>query len=248
MNAQKYLTELSRLLGFMSSWDREAVLEQYKREFDGTRTDEEVIEAIGTPTKVAIEIARDYVPTPRPGAGEGDVLTLSDEAEEETPALPEETGPVFDGADELPEEVRRAVARRADVLFEPEEGGEEEEPPAPAGQKRQVRPAVLIVFILVSLAVGLPVTLLLIAVGAPFMALGAGMAGGAVYACMRLIARLSMVSDMLLVGGAGLMLIGLGVVVFWLGLWISITLARAWIGGVVVRLGNKLCWRREEEG
>ena len=244
MDAQKYLTELSRLLGFMSSWDREAMLEQYRREFDGARSDEEVIEIIGTPTKVAIDIARDYVPTPRPGAGEdgGDMLPTAEE--EEIPALPEETGPVFDGADELPEEIRHAVARRADILFESEP--EEEEEPESAGPKRRIRPAALTVYILVSLVIGLPVALLLIAVGTPFMALGGGMAGGAVYACLRLILRLSMVSDMLLMGGAALVLVGLGLLVFWLGLWISITLGRAWIGGVVIRLGDRLCRRRED--
>lgn len=246
MNAQKYLTELSRLLGFMSYWDREAVLERYKREFDGSRSDEEVIEAIGTPTKVAIDIARTYIPTPRPGTGEGGAEALPAAPEGDTTALPEETGRVFDGADELPPEVRDAGAVHMDIPFEPEPEEKEEEEPAPAGPKRRIRPEALVVFILASLVIGLPVALLLIAVGAPLMALGGGIAGGAVYACLRLIMRLSMVSDMLLMGGAALVLIGLGLLVFWLGLWISISLGRAWIGGVVIRLGDKLCRRRED--
>ena len=245
MNAQKYLAELSRLLGFMSYWDREAVLERYKREFDGSRSDEEVIEAIGTPTKVAIDIARTYVPTPRPGTGEDSAAALPAAAEEDTPALPEETGRVFDGADELPPEVRGAGAVHMDMPFEPEPE-EKKEDPEPAGPKRRIRPAALVIYILAALVIGLPIALLLIAVGAPFMALGGGMAGGAVYTCLRLIMRLSMVSDMLLMGGAALVLIGLGLLVFWLGLWISISLGRAWIGGVVVRLGDKLCRRWED--
>ena len=245
MNAQKYLAELSRLLGFMSYWDREAVLEQYKREFDGSKSDEEVIEAIGTPTKVAIDIARAYVPTPRPGANEDAAAALPDAAEEDTPAPPEETGRVFDGADELPPEVRSAGTVQTDLPFKPVPEEEKEEP-EPAGPKRRIRPAALAIYILAALVIGLPIVLLLIAVGAPLMALGGGMAGGAVYTCLRLIMRLSMVSDMLLMGGAALVLIGLGLLVFWLGLWISISLSRVWIGGVIIRLGDKLCRRRED--
>ena len=230
----------------MSYWDREAVLEQYKREFDGSRSDEEVIEAIGTPTKVAIDIARVYVPTPRPGTDEDGAAALPAAAEEDTPTLPEETGRVFDGADELPPEVRDAGGMQTDTPFEPEPEGKKEEEPEPAGPKRRIRPAALVIYILASLVIGLPIALLLIALGTPLMALGGGMAAGAVYACLRLIMRLSMVSDMLLMGGAALVLIGLGLLVFWLGLWISISLGRTWIGGVVVRLGDKLCRRRED--
>ena len=237
------------MLGFMSAWDREAVLERYKREFDGIRSDEEVIEAIGTPTKIAVDIARNYVPTPRPGVAEDIERALPDAAENETPTLPEETGPVFDGADALPPEVRGAGRRQTNIPFKPEpdepEEKEEEEPES-AAPKRRIRPAALAVFIFAALLIGLPVTLLLIAAGAPLMALGGGMAAGAVYACLRLILRLSMVSDMLLMGGAALILIGLGLLVFWLGLWISISLGRVWIGGVLVRLSNTLCWRRED--
>lgn len=221
----------------MSAWDREAMLERYKRQFGGRMTDEEVIETLGSPTKAAINIARNYVPSPRPETW-GD-----DAAEEDTPALPEETGRVFDGADELPPEVRGAGETRADMLFTP---GPKEEKPGPAGSKRRIRPAALTVYILAALVIGLPVTLLLIAVGTPLMALGGGMAAGAVYACLRLILRLSMVSDMLLMGGAALVLVGLGLLVFWLGLWISISLGRVWIGGVIIRLGDKLCRRRED--
>lgn len=229
----------------MSSWDREEVLEKYKRQFGGARSDEDVIESIGTPTQVAIRIARTYVPTPRPETGEDGPTALPDAAEDEKPALPEETGPVFDGADELPPEVRSAGTARLDTLHTPGPDEPEKEEPEPAGPKRRIRPAALAIYILAVLLIGLPVTLLLIAVGAPLMALGGGMATGAVYTCMRLMMRLSMVSDVLLMGGAALVLVGIGLLVFWLGLWISISLGRAWIGGVLVRLGGKLCWQRE---
>ena len=223
----------------MAAWDREAMLERYKRQFGGRMTDEEVIETLGSPTQAAINIARTYVPSPRPETW-GD-----DAAEEDMPPLPEETGRVFDGADELPPEVRGAGGMRADMLFTPGPE-EEEEKTKPAEPKRRIRPVALAIYILASLVIGLPVALLLIAVGTPLMALGGGMAAGAVYACLRLILRLSMVSDMLLMGGAALVLIGLGLLVFWLGLWISISLGRVWIGGVVIRLGDKLCRRRED--
>lgn len=229
----------------MSAWDREAMLERYKRQFGGRMSDEEVIETLGSPTQAAINIARTYVPSPRPETWGEDAPEPPDAAEEDMPALPEETGPVFDGADELPPELRGAGEARADSLADPE-AEEEAERPESAGPKYRIRPAALTVYILAALLIGLPVMLLLIAVGAPLMALGGGMAAGAVYACMRLIMRLSMVSDMLLMGGAALVLVGIGLLVFWLGLWISISLGRVWAGGVVIRLGDKLCRRRED--
>ena len=76
------MAELSRLLGFMSSWDRQAALKKYDALFDTAEDPEALIEELGTPTRLAIELARSYVPTAAPEYG-------AERAAEET-AAPEQ--------------------------------------------------------------------------------------------------------------------------------------------------------------
>ena len=44
----------------MSSWDRSAVLAEYTAKFENTDDPEALAEALGSPTRVAITLARDY--------------------------------------------------------------------------------------------------------------------------------------------------------------------------------------------
>ena len=60
------MAELTRLLGFMSSWDRQAVLEKYEALFAAAEDPDALTEELGTPTKLAIDLAATYVPTPAP--------------------------------------------------------------------------------------------------------------------------------------------------------------------------------------
>ena len=50
----------------MSSWDRDATIVRYERMFMTARDPEALMEELGTPTKIAVELARDYVPSPPP--------------------------------------------------------------------------------------------------------------------------------------------------------------------------------------
>ena len=62
------MAELDRLLGFMSSWDRQAALRKYRALFAASVDEEALMDELGTPTKVAIELAASYVPTRPPSA------------------------------------------------------------------------------------------------------------------------------------------------------------------------------------
>ena len=77
-NKEHFMSELNRLLSFMSSWDRQAVLEQYERMFAECADEDALLEELGTPTHLAVELARSYVPTPPP------VRTAQPEPVEET--------------------------------------------------------------------------------------------------------------------------------------------------------------------
>lgn len=322
MNKQKFLAELSRLLGFMSSWDRADTIQKYSAIFDASDSEAEVIAELGSPTKLAISIARDYVPTARPERTDQAVCTDAEDAvpEEQVHQPMEQEGEkaaqaengqdaqenaaaediaaaempspsddlptdeeasesarsasgdalknesaVFSKDTDIAPEMLSALesaierAEKADVLSggdaeesasEPELSADEpcENVAGKSSDGRKARPAVLILYVLLSVAIGLPIAVVLIAIGVPFALLGGGAAAGTVYGFIHMIPALTMFSDVLLVIGAGLVLIGAGLLVAWFGLWLSIKLGCAWIGGVIFRLGDRLCFKREVAG
>ena len=207
------MAELEKLLGFMSSWDRQDALKQYAALFDEAEDEEALIEKLGTPTKQAIELARSYVPSPAPAP----------KAEPETPAEAE-------SAEEVPEQISWDL--------DPEPETSEEAAPVTV---RKLSGGVLAAYLVPAIVIGLPVTVLLVCIGLPFLAAGAALITAAVKEALTVIAALSLVSDILLTAGAALALCALGLVLCWLGLWISMELCYLWTAKVVVALGKKLC-------
>jgi len=78
INQIQYLNELKKLLSFMSSWDRQATLEQYAAMFREAEDEEALIEKLGSPTKLAIGLAGHYVPTAAPGSRTDDEKKAED--------------------------------------------------------------------------------------------------------------------------------------------------------------------------
>ena len=64
MNKPQYLAELSRLLVFMTTDDREETVSRYEDLFDqaGPEGEEALLRRIGSPTRIAIRLSRDYAP------------------------------------------------------------------------------------------------------------------------------------------------------------------------------------------
>ena len=60
------MAELTRLLGFMSSWDRQDALKKYEALLSSAEDPEAMMEELGTPTRLAIDLARTYVPSHAP--------------------------------------------------------------------------------------------------------------------------------------------------------------------------------------
>ena len=59
MDKKKYLAELEKLLGFMSSWDRQDAMARYAARFDEAEDVDALVESLGTPTRVAFVLAQD---------------------------------------------------------------------------------------------------------------------------------------------------------------------------------------------
>lgn len=131
-----------------------------------------------------------------------------------------------------------AATEEALAIAEPEV---EEAPPA----KRKVRVFGLIVSWIFGLAIGLPLAIVLVCLGIPFLVLGCAIIAGVVWAVVSTLGLLTMFSDILVVVGGALIIGALGLFVAWLGLWLSLALGQAWIGGVVLRLGRWLSFKKE---
>ena len=63
-----------------------------------------------------------------------------------------------------------------------------------------------------------------------------------------MITELSMFSDISLVAGTGLVICGVGLLIAWFGLWVSVELGSLWINSVVVRLGRAVCFEKGADG
>lgn len=237
------MAELSKLLGFMSDWDRREVLAKYERLFDEAGDEAELIASLGSPTKLAIGLALNYVPSPPPA--------VKEEPEREGAESVEAPEAVEEAPDACPENADSGET--PDAAEAPAEGAGEaslspvpEEPPGEAApKKRRVRPFGLILSVIFGLVIGLPVALVLICLGIPFILMGTGVVCLAVWAAVSVIGMLAMFSDVLVTVGAGLLICALGLLLLWFGLWLSFELGYIWISGAVLRLGRALSYKKE---
>ncbi len=231
----------------MSSWDRQAALKKYRTLFSAAPDTEALIAQLGTPTKLAIDLAAVYVPTAAPSVLAEALLKcpvaledllrdpralaadLAEETRRETDAPQPETW-VFPAAEPAP-------------APEPEDT-EPEPQPARTG----IRTGALLAYLLPAVVIGLPVAVLLVCIGLPFILGGAGIACAAVYAALQVFGQLRLVADVLLTAGAALVAAAVGVLLFWFGLWLSSELCWLWVGKGVVGLGKRLCVRKEAAG
>lgn len=205
---------------------------KYEALFDEAENEEELIESLGSPTKLAIGLALNYVPSPPPA-----VMPVEKEEYEETQneVIPESE----ESSDDAESAPREEVAQ-------PETPEAEDEPiPQPEPVKRKVRAFGLIVSILFGLVIGIPVALVLICIGIPFLALGLAIVGLCAWAVITVVPMLAMISDILVIVGIGLVICALGLLLAWFGLWASIELGYLWISGVVLRLGRALTYKKE---
>lgn len=238
MNKQRYLAELQRLLVFMTEEDRIATVGRYADMFDEAGEDgaESLVAQIGSPTKAAISLSRGYEPgslsegipmdaaprrakAPSPeSAWEGMDYDLSDYL----PAEETYEGDSNQGEEEFfsrdPEEVF--------PTYEPTPTWEASDPEPwrePAGRVAHERSIPLglgiPLFILIAAAVALPLFLLTVAVVA--LCLVPGLTGlfGAYLAAVGSLWCVSYIADALIISGMAFLLLALGLVLLWTGIW-----------------------------
>lgn len=238
------MAELDRLLGFMSSWDRQAALKKYRALFAAAEDEAALIEQLGTPTKLAIDLAAAYVPT-RPPSALAQALSQCPVALEDLlrdpGALAADLSAPADADAPQPETWSFGQESLPLDPAEPEVDPEPEETPT----RSRVKVGALIAYLIPAIVIGLPIAAALVCIGLPFIAAGAALIFTSVLQALRIIGLLRLVSDMLLTGGAALIVCAVGLLLCWLGLWISLELCWLWVGRALVGLGRRLCVREE---
>ena len=242
------MAELDRLLGFMSSWDRQAALRKYRALLAASADEQTLMDELGTPTKLAIELAASYVPT-RPPSALAQALEECPVALEDL--LRDPNALAADILEPAPETPADSDAPRPETWgFAPEPAPEPEEeaeplPEPPEPPRGRVRVGALICYLIPAVVIGLPVAVLLVCIGLPFLAAGAVSFVYAVLIKKGFIAQLRLISDVLLTVGAALVACGVGLVLCWFGLWLSMELSWLWVGRALIGLGRRLCLRKE---
>ena len=233
----------------MSSWDRQDALTKYRAMFASCADEEALMEDLGTPTKLAISLAATYVPTPSPSALAA-ALKQCPVALEDMLRDPGILAADLNAPEPAPEDAPKpetwvfesAPAPAAETLPEPEETPEEAETPA---AEMRVRGGALAAYLIPAILIGLPIAVALVCLGLPFLCGGAALIGASVYEALQVFGSLTLVSDMLLVGGATLLACAVGLLLAWFGLWLSMELCWLWVGRALVGLGKRLCLREE---
>ena len=218
----------------MSSWDRQAAIERYEAMFSEAKDPDALMEELGTPTKVAVELANGYVSSPPPPdtpQGGGDTVPAP------FPAGPEESAPLLQtDAEAAPPDtsaVEDAAPDDTDVLEPPET---EEPEDAKQGGSAFLK----LLYWVFAILVGIPVTVLLICFGIPFLSAGVWIIYTVIRSIPPVLGSFTLLSDILLLGGSGLISLAVGLFLSWFGLWLSIALCRLWIGKVLLSLGNRV--------
>ena len=120
----------------------------------------------------------------------------------------------------------------------------EQREPAPEEAPQQTGGSLPVLFWVFAVVIGLPVALLLICPGLPFLAAGAAIIAAAVHTLLLTAGGFKLMSDVLLLAGGVSILAALGLLLAWLGLWISISLVRLWAGGALAGLARRIRRRR----
>lgn len=251
MNKQRFLAELRRLLVFMTEEDREETIRRYSAMFDdaGPGGEAALIEQLGSPTKAAIGLSRGYEPgvihvappivKPRRPRKEDSVgqdglpefrLPGLDDEEEETGEDVEDDSAAPPEENSLP---RKAVMPRPVVAEEEPR----QEPAPPARSETRVERTMPLwlgipLFLLVFIALGLPVAAVLLALMVILLAPGCALLFGAYLVFVGGLWCTAYMSDAILLFGAALVVLALGLLILWCGVWLDVKLATAYVRGV----------------
>lgn len=263
MNKQRYLGELQSLLVFMTEEDRELAIRHYGNIFDAVGEDgaEALVRSLGSPTKSAIALSRGYEPgsiknlPQAPASVQKARAALTQTQDDpwgdlptfEVPAITEEKAETVPPEAETPKaEMPKAEMPKAErpVEFQKDDAElpSEPEPMEPeAYYERSMSLGIGIpLLILVMLAIGVPLAALVLALAAVCLAPGAAVLFGAWLVAVGGLWCLAYMADAVLLFGAALLVLAIGLVVLWGGLWLASRLVLLYTRGVQWLCGELL--------
>ena len=249
MNKQRYLSELQSLLVFMTEEDRELAIRHYGDIFDavGETGADDLIRSFGSPTKSAIGLSRGYEPgnirnLPKaPAAVRKPKAALTQTEDDPWGDLPTFEIPSIgeEPAKDIPVRQEAPKAEPAEPLPEPEAEPlpvfESQEPEEYVERSMPLGVGIPLL-VLVMLAIGVPLAALVLALCAVCLAPGAAVIFGAYMIAVGGLWSLSYIADAVLLFGAALLVLAVGLVVLWGGLWLATRLVLLYVRGV-----NWLC-------
>lgn len=233
MNKQRYLSELQSLLVFMTEEDRELAIRHYSNIFDaaGEAGTDDLIRSLGSPTKSAISLSRGYEPgniqnLPKaPASVQMPKAALTETEDDPWGDLPTFEVPVItdEHTEPFPAEPDANKAEPP-VTFQKDEAelSSAPEPMEPDIYYERSMPLGLGIplLILVLLAIGIPLAVLALALSAVCLAPGAAVVFGAYLIFVGGLWCLSYMADAVLLFGAALLVLAVGLVILWGGIWL----------------------------
>ena len=241
----------------MTEEDRELVIRHYGDIFDAVGEDgaDELIRSFGSPTKSAIALSRGYEPgsiknlptapssvrKPKAALTQTEDDPWGDLPTFEIPSMGEES------AEDLPARQEAPRTEPAEPLPEPEaEPHPVFEAPEPEEYYERSMPlgVGIPLLILVMVAIGVPLAALVLALCAVCLAPGAAVIFGAYLIAVGGLWCLAYIADAVLLFGAALLVLAIGLVVLWGGIWLASRLVLLysrgvnWLGGEL--LGRKV--------
>ncbi len=266
MNKQRYLAELQRLLVFMTEEDRAAAVRRYADMFDeaGEEGEDVLIAKIGSPTKAAIALSRGYEPgsmaakapeapaqprRPKEYSMEDmsweeiasyDLPDYMTEDGEDGEAGPEEGDAYFPRVYEPDGEAPAWDAAEAEPWRKnaPGKGAVERGMPLGLG---------IPLFVLIIAAIGIPLFAAIVAVMAALLCPGLAGLVGAYLAAVGGLWCVGYMADAIFMFGLAFIILALGLVLLWGGIWINAKIIDLYAKGVQWLCGELLGRRVTED-
>lgn len=269
MNKQRFLTELRRLLIFMTESDRNLTVNQYAAMFDeaGEQGEQALLEQLGSPTKLAISLSRGYQPGQlTTETKQREVLKKAEDAakaaklehldEDYDPLASEDNDPVailMRSLDEPEDEPETEPAEEPDESTEPEAEelgdedddvwGEDDEPLDLSYERVGAslpQGAGVTLLTVILLVIGVPLAALTLAVAAVWLIPGAAGLGASLLSGIAALWCLNYLADTLLVLGVAFVALALGLLLLWCGIWLDVHLVKLYVRGVQWLCGKLL--------
>lgn len=207
MNRQQFLTELTQYLTFFSPADRSAIISEFGEKFDavGAQGEAALIAELGTPMKCAIDLKRRKESGEKVTFSSVNIEVTSDGFMERYSVETETYESIMSH-----DSIENVLESEAEDILEPEV----------LLPRKKASPAKHVFALIGS-------TLLSILIAALFLSIAAAGVMFIVAMCYLLLAGLQSLhylNDALLLFGGGLVLGGAGLIIFWFGLWCTISL------------------------